>query len=123
LRPLANGRHFKADRYETRDIRIFDAVEKKLFPLTPDQFFLGYLLLITDQLQDWDRYRIIRTGDLAARQTIEGRHVWINVDRNFVSIEFRGPAWVGERCMEIKRDLTLLTAEPGSFLGVEYNAT
>jgi len=120
LRPVKRFEHFDAARYEPRDLRVFDLIETKVFPIHAEEYFLGYLLLIVDQLQDWDRYRIVRTGDMAARQTIEGRHLKIAVNRGKVVICFEGPSWVGDRYSEISSDLTALTSEPGNFLDLVY---
>jgi hypothetical protein len=111
LRAVESAPAYRADRYEPSDIRAFTAVQARCFPVRPESHFLGFLVLVVDQLQDWDRYRIVRSGDESALRLLEGYQLDVDVERGKFVAEFRGAGWVQKRGRDLEADINRFTQD------------
>jgi hypothetical protein len=118
LRIVTDSPAFREERYEPSDLRAFDAVRTRIFPVSAEENFLGFLVLLVDQLQDWDRYRIVRTGDAAASRILENQHINIGSEHGRCIMEFVGDDWVRARANEISNDLAAFTSDTARYLEI-----
>jgi hypothetical protein len=109
-----NLRDFSASDLEhygyTKDDReLLRRVGNEVLPIKIEDGVVPYLLTIVDQLQDWDRYPIVRTGDMTVLKLLESEDIRLSTEGHRVFIRFSTTA--RNRKEELCADLDKLAAE------------
>lgn len=120
LRFIQDLKHYKEEKYSTKFTGILKRLKEVIFPVSIDDNFLIYLIMITDQLQDWDRYKVIKSGKENSFKILESYHIKLGLKDGKCVFRFANKDWVTDRAKSIQDDLDMFAKDYSNYIAFEY---
>src|ERR1051326_2779587 len=82
LRHISQSADIDRAGYAAADKEVLKEVSKNVLPIRLSDGVVPYLLMVVDQLQDWDRYPIVRTGLHSVLNLIEASDIGLSISHD-----------------------------------------